>query len=404
MRSEFRPEEQLVVTCARTGAVPEADLAAVLDRPLEWDVVVETAITHGVAPLVSDALRRCAPDAVPDEARGRLRARSQAVAARNLRLLREVAALSAAFERRGIRAIPYRGPVVADIAYGAVGLREFGDLDFLLAYDDLPAAKSLLGERGYEPRYIFESTTGLTEGQEWAYTRFERDYPFEHASTNVEVELHWRVLSQHFPTDIDLDTVWERRSTRSIDGTDVPVLSPEDRLLMLCIHGTRHQWERLEWICDVAEFLERNSVDWDELVRRARANSCERMVALGLAVARDLFDAPMPGWIRRWIDADEEIGPLEAFVFERLFDEDEYWNVDLRRYQARSVERYRDKLRVWACWVLKPDRGDIETVSLPRSLAPLYTLVRFGRLTSAAVDRFTAADSGGRRFRERADG
>ncbi|WP_276253328.1 nucleotidyltransferase domain-containing protein [Halomontanus rarus] len=362
-----------------------------LEPSLDWERVLRIASEHGVTALVSKALHRHCSETVPDDILEKLQERSRLFAQRNLRMMQEVAGLSEAFERHDIRAIPYRGPVVADIAYGSVGLREFGDLDFLVLRDDLPAARAVLLERGYEPRYVLETTERLTNTQEWAYVQFARDYPFEHRSDPFEVELHWRIVSQHFPTGIDLETVWNRRSSLSVAGTKVPVLSNEDRLLMCCVHGTRHRWERLQWICDVANYLESrsHSFDWTAIRRCARDHHCERMVLLGLAVAADILDAPLPEAIHRAIDADPAIESLVDHVRDRLFDDTDYWMFDLKRYQSRTLERYRDKGRFWLYWSLKPDRGDIESVSLPRPAVPLYTGIRGIRLVGGALRRLS---------------
>ncbi|MCU4743577.1 nucleotidyltransferase family protein [Halobacteria archaeon AArc-m2/3/4] len=394
--------ERLVVECIRASGTSGEELTASLEGPreIDWDNVLDITSAHGVTTLVSKTLHRHRSDAVPDGILEELQARSQFFARRNLRMMQEVAALSAAFDRHDIRAIPYRGPVVADVAYGSVGHREFGDLDFLVLRDDLPAAKSVLLERGYEPRYTLETTAGLTNTQEWAYVQFARDYPFDHESDPFEVELHWRIVSQHFPTGIDLETVWERRSSLSIAGTEVPVLSHEDRLLMCCVHGTRHRWERLQWLCDVARYVESHSFDWDVILERAKDHHCERMLLLGLAVTRDVLDTPLPDVVQQPIDADPTIEPLVTHVRDRLFDDTDYWRFDLKRYQSRTLERYRDKGKFWLYWALKPDRGDIERVSLPKPLVPLYVGVRCLRLMAGAANRLSTGGRTAYRRRE----
>ncbi|GAB3021927.1 nucleotidyltransferase domain-containing protein [Natronobiforma cellulositropha] len=386
MGKTFRPEQRLVVSCSRTDEGDETERVALLEGDLDWERVTELTRVHGVSALVYGKVNEHEAR-VPDDVLERLRTQARHVAQRNLRMLGEVATLSAAFAEAGIRAIPYRGPVVAQLAYDNVGLRTFGDLDFLVPHEELPAARACLLERGYEPRYILPSTMELTPTQEWAYIRFARDYPFTHGSEPFEVELHWRVISQHFPTAIDLEMVWDRRETLTVAGTEVPVLSAEDRLLMLCVHGTRHEWERLQWICDVTEFLARYEVDWDALERRAGEHHCRRMVYLGLAVSRELHGTTLPAAVEEAIDADPVIADLTEHVCRNLFDHTGGWSTDLRRYQSRTLERKRDKAKLWLSWACKPDRGDIETVAFPKPLVPLYVVVRWLRFASAAVRR-----------------
>ncbi|RQG94017.1 nucleotidyltransferase domain-containing protein [Natrarchaeobius chitinivorans] len=387
MTRRFGDEERFVIRCCKAGIRGTSVRPNWFESGLDWETVCRLTRRHCVTPLFLEAVRHEREETVPPEALETLEERSAYVARRNLRLLQTTASLSQAFEREGIRAIPYRGPVLARIAYGDVGRREFGDLDVLVRRTDLPAARSVLLEQGYDPQYVRETTDGLTSSQQWAYTRFARDYAFEHRCEPVEVELHWRVLARRFPTAIELESVWDRRSTTSIAGTDVPVLSPEDRLLSCCVHGTRHRWDRLRWICDVAADLERNSIDWETVIRRSESHNCTRMLLLGLAVTASLFETQLPVRVRRRIDADPAIEPLRLHVRDHLFDDSAYPEHELWRFQSRTLERYRDRGTFWATCLFEPTRPDIEAVSLPRPLAPLYSLVRCGRLLRTAIGR-----------------
>ncbi len=63
---------------------------------------------------------------------------------------------------------------------------------------------------------------------------------------------------------------------------------------MLCVHGSRHGWDKLEHLASVAELVRRSpSLDWAAVWHRADAMHCRRMVAFGLLLAHALFDAPL---------------------------------------------------------------------------------------------------------------
>jgi len=49
-------------------------------------------------------------------------------------------------KKKQLPAIPYKGPVLAESAYGDVALRNFGDLDFLISPVDFGQAKQALRE------------------------------------------------------------------------------------------------------------------------------------------------------------------------------------------------------------------------------------------------------------------
>ena len=79
-------------------------------------------------------------------------------------------------------------------------------------------------------------------------------------------------------------------------------------------------WERLGWICDVAELIARHSLDWPALLERAAARDSERMFLLGLHLAERLLDAPLPDEVKQRCDSDARLTSLAANIVEHLFN------------------------------------------------------------------------------------
>jgi hypothetical protein len=66
-------------------------------------------------------------------------------------------------------------------------------------------------------------------------------------------------------------------------------------LIVLCVHGSKHAWELLKWVCDVAELLRSQpNLDWDQIISCASNWRCRRMLYMGLSLAHQLLDAPLP--------------------------------------------------------------------------------------------------------------
>jgi hypothetical protein len=381
----FTPEQQLLLLTARSRFSEPQQLQELVSRQLDWEAVVSQARSHGVVPLVASALTEHCAESVPEAAMAQLRRTHQKFAQHSLQLTQELLAVLELLEDHGIDAIPYRGPVLADIAYGDVSHRQFTDIDLLLRRDQLVAAAEVLKTRGYERDFELESTTELTDSQETAYCLFSRDHPFCRAASNTMVELHWRVLDRRLPTRIELDTVWDRRSVATIAGQDMAVLSAEDRLLMASVHGTRHVWERLEWLVDIAELINSTDIDWETTLGRARQHNAERMFLLGPLVASDLLDVELPDVVYRAAENHGCLDDLKQSIFGVLFSTDPIDEASLQRMQFRALERPRDQLRLLLGWLCVPNRGEIELVSLPKSLVWLYTLVRPAQLLRVAA-------------------
>ena len=77
--------------------------------------------------------------------------------------------------------------------------------------------------------------------------------------------------------------LWRRLVPVSYAGATIKSLPLEDLIIYLCMHGSRHSWERLAWICDVAELVRLNpDTDWNKLLDQAASLGGQRMLGLGL--------------------------------------------------------------------------------------------------------------------------
>jgi hypothetical protein len=314
----LRPEAELLLHCSRTTV--DSARAARIDRLLragvDWPEVMARARHHRVTSLVYRSLRRhAAPGAVPDEVLAALRDQFRKKCRRSLTFVAELRRVSAVLEAGGVRPVWFKGPEMAAAAYGRVVLRDFSDLDLLVRRRDAAAAEELLLAAGYRP-YDAGADPLDTAQLDAVYSRtYRRTDPV------VFVDLHWAVTWRSMHVPIDPEALWERRAPVRVGGSTVFTLSPEDMFLVLVVHGTKHQWEFLKLLCDVAELLRRRpNLDWAWIGAEARRLGCERMVALSLSLVADLLDAPVPELSRGTPWERRKVRALAAEVRAHLVD------------------------------------------------------------------------------------
>jgi len=247
-------------------------------------------------------------------------------------------------EANGIPVLPFKGPILAALAYKNLSLRQFADLDILVHKRDVARAKKLLMAEGYGVGVT------LTRFQKLIPTLSTRkDLVLVNASSNVRIELHWRLSGKHFSFPVDAKHLWNGLDVMPIAGTFVRTLPPKELLLYLCMHGSRHGWERIGWICDVAEMVRVNSDwDWQQIMQEATELGNERNLALGLYLANELLGAKIPGEVLEKIRDDPRIRSLAAQVQDLLF-QDVHPSFDigyLHDYHIRMKERLRDRIRL----------------------------------------------------------
>src|SRR5688572_14807203 len=296
-------EDELLLCCARTVAAPHmvARLRELAARNIDWEYLFLLARRHSVVPLLYLQLHQHASDLVPEEHLQKLKQQYLENSARNTVLAAELCALIRLFADSGIEAIPYKGPVLSLFAYGDLALRRFVDLDVIVKKTDVLKARDILLAEGYAP------AKSLSLTQQELLMRTQHNMQFLRDNRRVIVELHWEVAPHLFASSVSAEHIWQGLGSIDVQGTEVNTFSADDLLFSLCVHGSRHLWERLSWICDVAELISRHSFNWTTLLERAATADEERMFLLGIHLAHKLLDAPLPDEVRQRCDSDEQL-------------------------------------------------------------------------------------------------
>ncbi|MCM3901976.1 MAG: nucleotidyltransferase family protein [Pyrinomonadaceae bacterium] len=373
-----RPEHELVVCCSRTqaGEQTSARIKTLLEQRIDWDYLYRFARRHSVLSLLYLQLNTVAPASVPSEELSRLRDYYQKNAGRNLFLTNELGRIIKDFESAGIEAIPYKGPALAVSAYGNLDLRRFVDLDIMVRKADVLRAKELLIAQGYR------CGTAWTSAQQSLLLRSQHNLTLSRELGRMIVELHWEVAPDLFASSFQAEQLWDRLERIQLNNLAVRSLSAEDLLLSLCVHGSKHLWTRLAWICDVAEILNRRDLDWAALCAQARVTGTERLMFLGLCLANCLFDAPLPDELKSRVLSDKTTYLLAQQVAVALFDGTEPVLPTLSqsfRFNLRLRESWRLRMR-YCRFLFKPTDGDLGAVNLPASLTFAYYIMRPFRL------------------------
>ena len=377
--AESNCEAELLLRCARVRPADKTcdSTERLLQTCTDWEHLLQTANAHGVIPLLYKFISETWRDAAPEEAFGQLRARFIKNTQSNLALAGELLKILDLLNTHGVPAIAYKGPALAAAVYGDIALRQFVDLDILVRKQDVFAVKEILVKQGYDPEFI------LTESQQAAFLDNHYDYAFLRASSNTLVEIHWEIAEGFLSFPLDVEQLWDRLQSVNIAGRQVLTLSPEDSLLILCIHGSKHLWTRLGWICDVARSIEHEKdLNWQQAGERAAALGIHRMFLLGLYLASDLLGAPLPGDVLQRAQADRAVLSLAEKVRRRLFEgrNGAPGMFESSMFHLKMRERLRDKSRYCFRLATTTNARDWMFLPMPRHLFFLYYPLRPIRL------------------------
>jgi hypothetical protein len=386
-----RREHELLLLCARrrAGVEDAARIEALARGRLDWDYLTGLARRHTVLPLLHRQLEAHAADAVPPVVRRSLAENFRQNAARNLLLAGELVRVTRLFGEEGVQSLAYKGPALAALAYGDLALRRFIDLDIIVRRRDVPRAVELLRSQG------FDASGGLSRTQEEMLLRSQHNLALARDGGRLTVELHWGVAARRFAAVPLGESVWSRAVAVGVFRGEVKTLAAEDLLVALCVHGTKHFWERLAWVCDVNELLNANPrLDWPLALTLAREARVERMLLLGLRLASGLLGAPLPEEVRGRVRAEAAAARLSREVVRRGFDGAEFEPLGLIRgvrFNLRARRRLIEKARYFR-FILTPTDKDLAARRLPPGLTFAYHLLRPFRLLREAEGRRQKAE------------
>ena len=322
---------------------------------------------HRVVPLLAAG--------TPVEQRDRLRRRWLALAQQAVRREQELAAIFSVWSAANVPFLLLKGPGLARQGYPAPEWRIFDDLDLWVARRDLDTAVNSLEAAGYRRTSSLDKR--IAEGAKRAGIEASLIHP--EWGGLVEVVHGYRALA---PTVSAAQEVVDSSMECWIGGAPIRIPAPGHALLMACVHGAHHRWDRLGWVADVAGLWRRFRPEERKIAcATARRWRIQTMLGLGLRLAADhleleldgeaaaLASAPRVATLRSQVGL-ERIGSttLRAPMMGRLRFE--------RDAQDLAIQRW----CLMARWIFQPTMGDIQAVPLPAAGYPLYAVIRPLRL------------------------
>lgn len=377
---DLSPEISALIACGSpTRPGGEDVLREALGRVTDWDALLKSAAEHRMMPLLHRSLVKM-PELVPEATFSRLREEFFGNAKRNLLMANELLRLLELLGERSIKAIPFKGPLLAFSVYGDLALRQFNDLDILVSRERVMDAVNILVSQGYVPVH------SLSGARQRAFLSFQHHHALHHPLTGVDIEVHWRVSPRIYSFPLFAEDVMARSEMICLSSRRILSPSPEDLLLILCHHGSRHYWRRLAWVSDIAWLISSREMDWRVLMERARGAGSTRTLLLGLSLAQSLLGARFPAAVEVMIQEDGMLSRLSSEAVRSLFrsGSEEETGIGEELFYLRARERRRDRIRYYLARALLPTVEEWEAISLPDALFPLYYLVRPIRL----IDRY----------------
>jgi Uncharacterised nucleotidyltransferase len=259
-------------------------------------LALELAEEHCVQGVVTERLKEPGHAGMPEAAWEKLQGKMRTQHLFTLSMTAELFRILDAFAKAGIETILVKGPIVSFLAYGDPAVRGYVDLDLLLRDAAILPASRILSGLGFESDV---PEAAILAG------KIPGEYLFKRTGAQQLVELHTEKTFRYYPRPMRIEDLFTRQRRVPLEGREVPALCLEDELVLNCIHGAKHFWERLMWPADIGAIVARHpEIAWERVRQAARDVGAERMMHVGLLLAESLLGVPVPAEMAARSNAD----------------------------------------------------------------------------------------------------
>ncbi|TWH48808.1 putative nucleotidyltransferase-like protein [Sporomusa sp. KB1] len=317
----------LALLSADTIAIKMARINKLISEHIDWDSFWRLINRHGVYPQIYELLNSLPGGLVPEAVMLTLQKQCHNNAAQAMKNAGELVRLVRIMEENGIKVIALKGQTLAQRLYGNIALRTTGDIDILVAAENLAKAEDILVSCGYHEEYVEQRLTARRQDINFRNAHHSN---FLHDERKIHVELHWQLC--YSGLELPLSEAAKLQEV-NLAGCSVATLADEPLLLFLALHGSMHSWVQLRWLYDIVMFMKPNSgIDWERVAVLAEQLGISTIFRHTLLLANCLLTVPLPANLSAAIKNDGKawkLAELSLLLFlarERKFAQPTRWN------------------------------------------------------------------------------
>lgn len=314
----LKTEDLLIRYCSHIDIEEEmrGKIKNILRQDLNWENFLQKANNGSVSPLLYKTILNfnIFQNFVPERIVNRLKNIYYYTVKENIIILKTAEKIVAAINEEGIETMVLKGPILAEIVYGDIGLRPIrADIDILVKRGDLANLDAILKDNGYSTPYDIGNL--LRCHPDYCHNTVSYSKPY-----NIPMHLHWHIInftpySSDIIQKIDMDRIWSNSEEMRIGDIESRTLSIHHQIIYLCMHALQHSYQPLILLCDINEFLrvEKERIDWNVLIEESFKFGLSRYVYYGLYVVSEILETDIPQ------SALVRLKPEKMSLFERRF-------------------------------------------------------------------------------------
>lgn len=366
-------ENQFLLSCIRyqLNSATASDVRGLLGTDLHWDILVQNAVQQNVFMILYQTLKATHSEVIPSVIFQRIELEAQKRLTYNLFLTNKLLQVLNLLAEHNIQAIPFKGPIWANLAYGNMGLRDFCDLDILVRPQDFSKAKDVLIEQGYYDKHFGKLEESIGQAQ------------MVLPDSRVNIDVHYQLTPQFFYLQIETEPFFEGLQTLSVAGKQVVTFSPENSLALSYIQGAKDSCNTLKRICDFGALMQTYpEANWQEVMAKCGTDESDRIFWLGIAIAQTYLQIPLPEILSEKLKQFPEVVKVARQHEEYMYHKNiEYGYIFfiISLWEKRENTLW-SRLQYWLKIIFRVNARDRELFPLPDLLFFLYYPLRIVRL------------------------
>lgn len=339
------------------------------------NTLIDLSNQHGILPLVHKTLKSLDSKHLMQNADifSELKAHYMGISQRNMLMSAELIRIMNLLKDNSIESLAFKGPALSQMAYGDITLRQFGDLDILIRKKDIQIVKELLYKKEYIP--IYE----LTTTQESIWLNEQKDFGLFNKNKNILIEIHWALIPEEYPIQLNLKDIWKNSETIKINNKYINTFALENLIFYLCIHGSKHLWERIEWIKDIDLLIQTQNPNWENIFKQVENSDFKISFYLGIYLSHLLFSTPIPKEAIKNIKANKTVLGIIKTITSNWKIKNEKSPIAMFQYKLTTYKLILNPIQR-NCYMLqnifKPSFKERLLFDLPKSYNWLYYFIR----------------------------
>ena len=295
------------------------------------------------------------------------------IAKNNMLVTSELLSLNKLFLENNLEYLSFKGPVLSLLAYEDVISRRYLDLDILVRKDKLEDIYTMLIKNGYTTDIKLEII------KDDRFLDISKDMIFYNNKKSVVIEVHWKLLEKRFffQNFSFNDFAWQKKLYVKINDINIPTFDKEYLVFYLIIHGSKHFWERIEWLYNIYLLLIKyEDIDLEKIVEYSKIMQTEMMLKIFFTILKNRFDYIV----------DNNLVILDKKSFELAKEIEENWttlemsedNMNFKeiKFIIKMQDNLINKIKVSFKTIFQIKVYDILYIKLPQKFTFMYYLIR----------------------------